>query len=44
MLKREETAMSEYPSVGQLSVKWNVLLGYSVGLVLIALILLLALS
>lgn len=36
--------MSEYPSVGQLSVKWNVLLVYSVGLVLIVLILLLMLA
>jgi hypothetical protein len=43
-LKREDTAMSEYPSVGQLSVKWNVLLVYSVGLVLIVLILLLMLA
>lgn len=43
-LKREETAMSEYPSVGQISVKWDVLLGYSVGLVLIVLILLLTLT
>lgn len=33
--------MSEYPSVGQLSVKWDVLLIYSIGLVLIILILLL---
>lgn len=36
--------MSEYPSVGQLSVKWDVLLVYSVGLVLIVLILLLILA
>ena len=36
--------MSEYPSVGQLSVKWDVLLTYSVGLVLIVLILLLTLT
>ncbi len=36
--------MSEYPSVGQLSVKWDVLLVYSVGLVLIVLILLLMLA
>ena len=36
--------MSEYPSVGQLSVKWNVLLVYSVGLALIVLILLLTLT
>jgi hypothetical protein len=36
--------MSEYPSVGPLSVKWDVLLGYSIGLVLIALILLLTLT
>jgi len=36
--------MSDYPSVGQLSVKWDVLLGYSVGLVLIVLILLLTLT
>jgi len=36
--------MSEYPSVGQLSVKWDVLLGYSIGFVLIALILLLTLT
>ena len=36
--------MSEYPSVGQLSVKWDVLLAYSVGLVLIVLILLLMLA
>ena len=35
--------MSEYPSVGQLSVKWDVLLVYS-GLVLIVLILLLMLA
>lgn len=33
--------MSEYPSVGQLSVKWDVLLIYTIGLVLIILILLL---
>ena len=32
--------MSEYPSVGQLSVKWDVLLVYSVGLALIVLIVL----
>jgi hypothetical protein len=43
-LKREDTAMSEYPSVGQLSVKWDVLLIYSVGLMLIILILLLMLA
>jgi len=43
-LQREDTAMSDYPSVGQLSVKWDVLLGYSVGLVLIVLILLLTLT
>ncbi len=36
--------MSEYPFVGQLSVKWNVLLVYSVGLALIVLILLLTLT
>jgi hypothetical protein len=36
--------MSEYPSAGQLSVKWNVLLVYSVGLALIVLILLLMLA
>jgi hypothetical protein len=36
--------MSENPSVGQLSVKWNVLLVYSVGLLLIVLILLLTLT
>lgn len=36
--------MSEYPSVGQLSVKWDVLLVYSVGLALIVLILLLMLA
>ena len=36
--------MSEYPSVGQLSVKWDVFLIYSVGLVLIILILLLMLA
>lgn len=36
--------MSEYPSVGQLSVKWDVLLIYSVGLMLIILILLLMLA
>lgn len=36
--------MSEYPSVGQLSVKWDVLLVYSVGLALIVLILLLILA
>lgn len=43
-LKREDTAMSEHPAVGQLSVKWDVLLGYSVGLVLIVLVLLLTLT
>ena len=31
--------MSEYPPVGQLGVKWDVLLTYSVGLVLIVLML-----
>ena len=36
--------MSEYPSVGPLSVKWDVLLVYSVGLGLIILILLLMLA
>lgn len=36
--------MSEYPSVGQLSVKWDVLLVYSVGLVLFILVLLLMLA
>jgi hypothetical protein len=36
--------MSEYPSVGELSVKWDVLLVYSVGLVLIVLIMLLMLA
>lgn len=36
--------MSDYPSVGQLSVKWNVLLIYSVGLVLFILILLFMLA
>lgn len=35
--------MSEYPPVGQLGVKWDVLLTYS-GLVLIVLMLLLALT
>lgn len=36
--------MGEYRSLGQLSVKWDVLLVYSVGLVLIVLILLLTLT
>lgn len=36
--------MSEYRSVGQLSVKWDVFLIYSVGLVLIILVLLLMLA
>jgi hypothetical protein len=36
--------MSEYPSIGQLGVKWNVLLVYSVGLVSIVLILLFLLA
>lgn len=36
--------MSDYPSVGQLSVKWDVLLIYSVGVVLIILVLLLMLA
>jgi hypothetical protein len=36
--------MTEYPSVGQLSVKWSVLLVYSIGLVSIILILLLMLG
>lgn len=36
--------MSEYPSVGQLNIKWDVLLTYTVALVLIVLILLLTLT
>jgi hypothetical protein len=36
--------MSEYPSVGQLSVKWDVLLIYSVALGLTILVLLLVLA
>lgn len=36
--------MSDHPSVGQLSVKWDVLLIYSIGVMLIIIVLLLMLA